>query len=477
MSNPNSFRSFIRRPLNAGLFLALAVGVWAFILWQKLHSTPVQRHVEAGVQLLAKGRGVQAEREWREAVRLDPRDTAAWELLGDYYIAIKKWPAALDAFRQVWKLRPNTPGLHPQMALAALRSGDFKTAQTHSALALKQNPKDITALKVSAAVAEKNNKLDQQLQYLRQLVALQPQDPNVLMALATVLASQYQYDETLSLLDRVLQLDPQFTNAYALRGDMYYQYNPTPERLIKAEADFKKVLQADPNSTTAHRNLGRVYLRLNRPAAAIRHFEELGRDRPHAFAHLFDLSNAYRKAGNIRKADELLQRFTSLEQLSHQIRALRKRSEQNPDDFDIYLQMARLLLKSVESSDAAYHFFLYNSQQGSLGSGTDYLAIAAKLRPRDAKLQLVTQQINRAYERHIQQGLLFIKRRDYARADWHLGRAVLLRPDDKRTREALMRFLSIDEAKRASKPRSTPHDSTTGNNKDSATSLNPVPTR
>lgn len=478
MSTPDSVRHFLKRPRNAALLLVLAAAVWAFIFWQNLRSAPVQRHLEVGAQLLARGQGTEAAREWKEAVRLDPQNAAAWELLGDYYIALSNWPAALEAFRRVWELRPDTPNLHSRLALVALRAGDFKTAQRHSANALEQNPKDITALKVAAAVAEKHEKPEEQLKYLRRLVALQPKDPNLLMALAGVLVSQYQYGEAFPLLQRVLQLSPQFTTAYTLRGLIYYRDNPTAERLARAEADFKKVLQSERGNIEAHRYLGRIYLRLNRPAMAIRHFEEVGRHRPHASAHLFELSNAYRKAGDVRKAEELLRRFSSLEQLNHQMTALIERTAKNPNDFDSHLQMARLLLKSVESSDATYHLYGYKNLNRSLGSVAYYLNKAAKLRPGDAKLRSVEQQVERAYQRHIQQGLQAVERRDYVRADWHLDRAVLLRPDDERTRQAMLRFVRDSEVKGASMPRSSSNGpaggSATGNKKISATTLNAV---
>lgn len=445
MSTSGSARQFLKRPRNAALFVVMAVGVWAFIYWQNMRSAPVQQHIEAGAQSLARGQGAEAERQWREAASLDPKSAEAWELLGDYYVATSKWPQALEAFRRVQELRPETPGLHPRLALAGLRAGDFKTAKRHFTAALEQNPNDITATKVAAAVAEQDKKPELQLKYLRKLVALQPQDPNFLMALAGVLTSQYQYAEALPLVERVLQIDPRFTSAYALRGQIYFLDNPTPERLLKAEASLKKVLQLAPGDVDANRYLGRVYMSLNRPEAAIRHLEEVGRDRPYASAHLFELAGAYRKAGNVRKADELLRVFSSLEQLNHQMVALENRTAKNPGDFQVLLQLTQLLLKSVESDDAICHLYGYKYQNGSLGSVTYYLDKAARLRPGDARLQLVARQVERAYGRHLQQGLLFVKRRDYGRADWHLDRAVLLRPDDERTRKALIRFASDKE--------------------------------
>lgn len=449
MSTSGSFRHFIGRPRHAALFVVLAVAGLGFTFWQNSHSAPEERHIEAGAQLLAKGRGAEAEREWREAVRLAPRDAGTWELLGDYYLAVNNWRAALEAFGHVRDLRPDTANLHPRLALAAVRASDFETAQRHSTIALEQNPNDITGLKVAAAVAEKKAQSDQQLKYLRRLVDLQPKDPNLLMALAAALAAQYQYAQALPLLDRILEIDPQFMSAYALRGQVYYQDNPTPQRLDKAEADLKKALQVDPGNVECHRYLARVYMRLNQPARAIHHFQEVARDRPYASAHLYELSQAYRKAGDVRKAEESLRLFNSLGQLNDQMSAFASRISKNPNDFDTYLQMVRVLLKSAESSEATYQLYRYKYLKRELASVAAYLNKAAKLRPGDARLRTLEQQVEATYQKHLQQSSLFITGHNYDRADWHLGRAVLLRPDDERTRQALLHFMPDNQAKAA----------------------------
>ncbi|MBV9470839.1 MAG: tetratricopeptide repeat protein [Abitibacteriaceae bacterium] len=440
MSLSGSVRHSIKAPRNVVLLLALAVAVVGFTCWQNWRYGPEQQHIDKGEQLLAQRQGAAAEREWREAIRLAPLDAAPWELLGDYYLAISNWTAALDAFRHVQELRPNTANLNPRLSLAALQAGDAQTAQQYSDLALKQNPQDITALKVAAAVAEKNAKADQQLKYLRQLVTLQPQDPTALLALADALASQYQYQDALPLLDQLLKLDPHSTSAYLLRGQIYFQDNPTPARLAQAEADFKEVLLAAPDNIQARGYLGRIYMSLNRPKEAINQLEAIGRDRPYASGHLFELSKAYRQAGNVRKAEELMRRYATLKQLNQQMVELLDRIGKDPNDFTSYLQMARLLLSCVESSEATYQFYRYRYLKQGVPSVAYYLVKASELRPGDTRVQAVAQQVERIYQEHLRQGLLAVQHRDYERADWHLGRAVLLRPDDPRTRQAMLKF-------------------------------------
>lgn len=435
---PEQVHKFLRRPLLAALFLVLAVGVWSFILWQNARSAPLRQHIDAGSSLLAQGRGAEAESEWRKATEIDSQSTKAWELLGNYYLVTSNWPAAINAFKRVEKLAPDALDLKSRLALVALRSGDFISAEKYSDQVLKTKPDDITALKVAVAVAEQNKNLEKQLSLLQHLAALQPNSPEVLMTQAAALSSQFRYDEALPPLNRLLQIDSDFSDAYALRGEILYKNSPDAAALQRAEADFKKVLQLEAENIEAHRYLGRIYLRQNRPRLAIEEFETIGRGRPYASAHLFELSTAYRKAGEEAKANATLKLFNRIEQLNNRVGELRTRIERNPKAAQLYLQMAQLLLQSLTSDEPIYQFYRSHYIARDVADVNYYLNKARQLQPNNAKLRSLDAQVEREYENHILQGTALLKKGDMERADWHLGRALLLRDNDERTKQALL---------------------------------------
>ncbi len=408
--------------------IGLAVVVGGLSLWWGTRSSPAERHLEAGAQLLQSGQDLAAEQEWRKAVRLEPDNVEAWELLGDYYQASHNWEAALEAFRQVLRLRPDTPDLQRRLAQCAAQAGDKAATQRHGEAALAQNPGDVVALKILVAAGEAGRRPgergdEKQLEYLQRLIELQPNDLLSVARLADALTIRRRYVEVRPLVERLLQANPSYAPALSMRGEALFNENPSPQGLAQAEADFKRALQLDPRDLVSRRYLGKLYLRKRESAKAVPHLEEMVRARPFDSSHLFELAEAYQQMGNAKKAAALRLRYAALQKESHEIQVLRSRLSVEPDNFNYNLQIGLLLLKSHHPADVGF-----------------YLDKAVKLRPADRRAKAALRQLERLYAQHLTAGLGALKSGEHKKADWHLSRAILLRPNDARTRQALQQL-------------------------------------
>jgi Flp pilus assembly protein TadD len=68
-------------------------------------------HYNLGVALLQKpGHLKDAIAEFHEALRLDPKNVAAWHNLGASLFSYEDFPAAAAAFREELRLNPGDPG-------------------------------------------------------------------------------------------------------------------------------------------------------------------------------------------------------------------------------------------------------------------------------------------------------------------------------------------------------------------------------
>src|SRR5262245_2364160 len=90
-----------------GLIL-LAALVWGLISWLQGHHDPAETHVEAGIEAMQQGQRDRAKQEWQAATHLSPNNADAWELLAEAYLSEKDWKAAVEPFRQLLRLRPET---------------------------------------------------------------------------------------------------------------------------------------------------------------------------------------------------------------------------------------------------------------------------------------------------------------------------------------------------------------------------------
>ncbi len=317
------------------------------------------------------------------------------------------------------------------------RQARYTSQQKTNGQAQSNIQNEIATLKKLAANTQDAAQHEQRLKYLRRLVELQPQNVESLTALAKELYLGADDAEALPVIERLLQQKPDFAPAYLWRGIVLFSGDATPQQLKLAEADLKKVLQSQPDNIEAHRYLGRVYMRLNQPNQAIAQFEALGRGRPYASAHWLELSNAYRKAGNLQKADVWRQRFVALKEENSQIEDVRYRLALTPEDFDTNLHMAALLLHSLDSSEDSYQLYQFRYAKQP-GNGVEYYVHkAVQLSPHDARAQAMSRQLEQTYSRYLQAARRARARGDSERAKWYLDHVYLLCPDDARTQQAL----------------------------------------
>ena len=427
------------------IFVVLVVSASGVLLWQNYTSAPIRQHIDAGTKALQDGQPTQAEKEWLAATQLDPNNTQAWSLLGDYYLAEQDWQQAVRALRNLARIAPDMSDVHVRLALAAWQLNDGKLAQDQAKLQLQQNANDIQALQVLADIAKSYNHKEDELRYLQQLAQLQPQDAAALSALANFYTENFDYGKAQPLLERILKINPNSADAYMMRGLAFYNQNPTPQRLEAAKVAFKKIVVLNPQELEAHRYLGRVYMRLNQPRQAIEEFEHLGRGRPYASAHFMELANAYRKAGDSETADKLQNRFTALKQLNQQIQSLSGILERDANDFETNLKLGVLLLQTVVAGGDGYELYHFRYVKQKLKAADFYLERARLQRPQDAALKAALQKLERTYVGYWQAGLKNLQNKQMPQADWNLSRAVLLRPDDSRTQTALQQALLISK--------------------------------
>lgn len=428
-------RSISSRP--AALLIVPALALWAFIAWQNARSAPVQRHIDEGARLLQSGQGIAAVHQWHQATQLDPNSVEAWELLSDYYLATRDYAQARSSLTRLERLNSNSPDLQARLARCAYEARDYAAAQKYARAELEADPNDVAALEILAAIAKTTRSVGDRLNYLQRLADLQPRNTKALLELADELIRRVEYDKALPVVEQVLQIDPNSVSAYFARGLLRFNAEPTPQNLALAQSDFQRTLEFDDGNLEAHRYLGRVALRLNKPQQAIRHFEAIGRGRPYASAHFLELSNAYRKAGNISKAEEYRRRFTMLKQLNSRWTGLKDRIVRAPKKTEPYLQMGLALLKGVESSEDGFELYRFRYSEKQVQDIEFYFDQARALRPADKNIQVAFSQLERAYAGHLRSYSQALKQRDFEEARRHLGRALLLRPRDPRNAGAL----------------------------------------
>lgn len=345
------------RPRALIALLVLAAAAWGAVFLYLRATGEVQRHISAGMEAAQDLQGLRAEREWRAAVRLDPKSAAAWELLGEYYLSADKQGRARDAFQHVLSLRPGDSGVEARLAGCCLKTGDEVAALRYAQDALRGAPNDVEALTVAATTLDGLDDEKRRLDCLRRLAALRPEDAPTLTRLAVALSRNQLYVENEALLGRVLRLDPSDSVAYSLHGEAEFNLDPSPAGLARAEADFRQALRLDPSDAFAHLSLARIAEREGRPTRALPLLLAAARLRPDQPDPYFELAGAYERLGQAGPADAARKRFAALRAHADRVFRLEKQAAVDPQDFDARLQRGLLALDDGDYRRASFYLY------------------------------------------------------------------------------------------------------------------------
>jgi tetratricopeptide (TPR) repeat protein len=177
------------------------------------------------------------------------------ERLGELYRGANQNQAAIDTFRQIADLDPDSSAHAEAQIVDTYRAAkDFKNARAEADSAIKKYPDDRALKVVYASVLADMGKVDQGVSELRSLLK-GDHDRETQLDIAQLYERVKRYDDMEKPLDAAEKLSetkPDKETVYFMRGAMY-------ERLKKfdaSEAEFRKVLELDPDSASALNYLG-----------------------------------------------------------------------------------------------------------------------------------------------------------------------------------------------------------------------------
>lgn len=405
--------------------IVLAGLAWLGIWWWNYHQTtsPVEKHLEAGLRLFQNGQGAAAESEWLRAIEIDPKNATAWETLGNYYLSTGHWESSLKAYSVVAALNPKAHRLWTKVARAEANIGNAAEAHRHVDVALKSDPDDVEALSLLTTLLQREGESAKRVEVLLHLVKLQPKDVTVLNKTADALMMRRRYKEAAPLVDQLLSLSPNSSSAYAMRGAIVFNNDASTNSLQEATADFQKAVELNKNNWVARWYLGRSFLRLNQPQKAIGELKFVDLMNPSDKSYLNDLATAYQLNGYAKQATATRERFAIAERQMQAIRELRSRLAAAPNDFKTNFQLGLLLLQSKNPDGAE-----------------DLLKKALQLKPHDKATQQALLTLDKDYQQNLQRSLLYLNAKNLNHALPLLARVLQLRPQDERTKSAVQQL-------------------------------------
>ena len=220
-----------------------------------------------GLQL-AKTHQPDAEHFLTAATKLKPTShvdeghARAWLSLG-HVIEASKPDEAIAAYRQAEALQPKDSDPHLSAGILLEKSGKTSEAvdEYKAALAIEPSPDALTAL---ANIYMHGRRFPEAEEYLRKLIALNPQDAAAHVELGRVLVAENRNDDALVELQTGAKLAPADVSVQRDLADLYVTMGKNGD----AEAAYRALSSANPNDAELHRSLGQCLLREKKFAEA-----------------------------------------------------------------------------------------------------------------------------------------------------------------------------------------------------------------
>lgn len=258
--------------------------------------------------LLTKNDVAKARQIADQTLELNPNSESAIASIVNVYLAQKDYGLALQkldallaaqAARKVFLL--------DQKVRVHSTQGD--TGNTEMALrqVLEADPQYIEAYFKKFALYKSQNKNEQAISELQQVVNMKPDNPRELaqahLLLGMVQEEQGQYDEAIKNYERSIGLDSRTAVAsIALNNLAWVMADKGKGNLDKAAEHARKAIQLAPSVASYYDTLGYVLYKKKLPGVAIEQYQKALERRPNEAAFHKHLADAYQQSGEKAKA-------------------------------------------------------------------------------------------------------------------------------------------------------------------------------
>jgi tetratricopeptide (TPR) repeat protein len=240
---------------------------------------------DLGYLLLQAGRHAEAIAFLERATRLDPSLERAWFSLGKALAASGRGKDADAAFEKCFALSPE----RRLMALAAehQKEGRLEEAERIYRRALRENPRNVDALRLLALIAVKADRPDDAEVMLQKAIEIAPDFMLAILDLCRLYKDQDRFEEALALLDRALALDPAQPQTHFLRAGTLARASFTEDSI----AAYRRCLELQPRHLGALLGLGHVLKAVGDYKAAVESYEACIREAPDFGETYWSLAN------------------------------------------------------------------------------------------------------------------------------------------------------------------------------------------
>ncbi len=234
---------------------------------QAIRLTPkdTAAYVNRGNSYNALGQNKRALKDFNRAIRLNPKHVDAYIGRGSVYGDLEQFDRSLVSYNKAIRLDPQNANAFLNRGKTFFGKDQYDRAIGDFTKALRLDPELDKAYFNRAGAYFNKEEFDKAIADFSERLKRTPDDALAYKMRAYSYANKNQYNKTISDLTQVLELSPEDVEAYVSRGQAYSEIGKTG----KALADFNKALKRSPKNAEAYYDRGIVYAEIGEYDRAI----------------------------------------------------------------------------------------------------------------------------------------------------------------------------------------------------------------
>jgi tetratricopeptide (TPR) repeat protein len=247
----------------------------------------------------------EAEKEYREAIRINPEHAKAHYNLGLLLANLKRNNEAEKEYREAIRINPEHTEAHNNLGVLLANLKRYNKAEKEFREAIRINPEHAEVHNNLGVLLDDLKRYDEAEKEYREAIQINPEHAEAHNNLGVLLANLKRHNESEKKLREAIQINSEYAEAHCNLGNLLYNSN----RYNEAEKEYKEAIKINPELAKAHNNLGVLLANLKRYNEAEKEFRKVIRINPkHALAknnleNLLHNLKIYNEVENESKSD------------------------------------------------------------------------------------------------------------------------------------------------------------------------------
>ncbi len=268
---------------------------------------------ELALECLKAGNLDQAEKTYKEILRLQPDNVNALHFLGVTYYHHKEYDSAIMYIKKALQLKPDHVDAYNNLGIIFRDKGQLDDAESCFRKALQINPNFVKSYVNLGNTLQAKGSLDEAMAYFQKALELNPNLIELYINLGSILHGKGRLDDAIACFQKAIQLNPDFYGIYNDLG-IILQENL---RFDEAVLCFRKALQLNPQFMESYINLGNTLQAKGSPDQAIACFQKALQLDPNSAYANSNLSLSLLLSGNFKQGWEKYEWRRYIEGLSY----------------------------------------------------------------------------------------------------------------------------------------------------------------